>query len=71
MLVNAHAAKNFPTTIDSMLIGRVVINSIVPDFFSSAHKRIVIEGIKNKYNQGCHSKKLDKLACPSSKKLPK
>ena len=65
MIVKIQAAKNFPITIAPILIGRVVINSIVPDFFSSAHKRIVMEGIKNKYNQGCHSKKLDKLAWPN------
>ena len=68
---NTQDAKNFPTTMAPIFSGKVVSNSIVPVFFSSAHNRIDIAGIRNKYNHGCHSKKLNKLACPNSKKLPK
>lgn len=42
------AAKNFPITIENKDSGCVNKNSMVPDFLSSAHKRMVSAGTKNK-----------------------
>ena len=50
--IKNHAAKYLPITTSETFTGRVNINSIVPDFLSSAHNFIVIAGTKNKYNHG-------------------
>ena len=68
-ITKTSAAKYFPKMICVSEIGLVVINSMVPLFFSSANERIVIAGIKNINIQGAKLKKESSVAYPSSRIL--
>src|SRR4051812_43349081 len=64
----AHAAKNFPNTADSVVIGRVNKSSTVPVRFSSDHKRMPAAGIRKRNSHGCQKKNVSRLATPPLKK---
>ncbi len=65
------AARNFPKTVCAGVIGSVIRSSIVPCLRSSAHRRIEMAGIRNRYSQGCQPKKPWSVACSPSYRPPR
>ena len=47
-----HAARNLPHTACAIVTGNVISSSMLPLLRSSAHSRIEIAGIRNRYSHG-------------------
>ncbi len=62
-------AKYLPKISDEVLIGLVSSNSMVPVFFSSAKRRIVVAGIRISNNQGASIKNGSNVTAPTEKIL--
>ena len=64
--MNAHAARNLPSTACHIVTGSVSSSSIVPLLRSSAHSRIDTAGTRNRYSHGWKLKNGCRSAWPRS-----
>ena len=66
MPAKIHEARNLPAMTVGTVTGSVSRSSIVPVLRSSAQSRMETAGIRKRYSQGCHVKKLRRSACSPS-----
>src|SRR2546423_460319 len=66
----AQAARNFPRTASSVVMGSVKISSTVPERFSSDQRRMPTAGTRKRKNHGKNMKYRSRLATPALNNPP-